>query len=137
MLQIYRWWQRLEEEKKKYLSKLNCYFYYLYVMLKDIIITPCLKSEWMHLERYFWLMYVCTLSLFFIILFYQDPTHDFHSGLWRVSFEWKITYMFMVCLLRSIIFSHLATSFPERYFKMRFPFWESYFVFIQQSKLLK
>lgn len=60
------------------------------------------------------------------------------SGFWRVSFEWKITYMFMACLIRALLsslpqlFLSLSCLYNHSIFKCfythnHFPFWESYF----------
>jgi hypothetical protein len=78
-----------------------------------------LICEWMHLERYL-VIFGCVLCrynfLYMLththknILSRVKTYHDF-LVLWRVSFEWKITYMFMACLIRAVYAVFFAQLF--------------------------
>lgn len=61
---------------------------------------PKLKSEAK------WEIQLFSVVRTFSLLYHQNPNVSWLSGFWRVSFEWKITYMFMACL-------DSALSFPR------------------------
>lgn len=83
--------------------------------------------------------------LYFFIIIMKTPKNkkrsiSWLSGFWRVSFEWKITYMFMACLDSAVyvvlslcqrpifILSAAVFCFKKCFYSaFLLPFWESYF----------
>lgn len=129
---IERWGGERENEKKNIQIKM---LFLLSIRNVERHNNHTTLKKWMNAFRTLFLVNVC-MYIVVIFLFYfiktQLMTFILVCGACRLNGKSLIClwYVFFV----QLFLSHLATSLPERYFKMRFPFWESYFVFIFSNR---